>query len=189
MTHKPRQIFRSKPEHCSIRRQPVPEENKPFIDHTLLGIPELKPGDIFLYGGHDLFSHVTMLITWSRAVHVEVYWEGAYSLASRNGEGVNRYPIRSQGLIAILRPRGELNIAAGRQWWWQKANRRPYGWLDLLQFINIRIRTKGLICSEFAALLFDHLECPLFRPGYDRGAVAPAQFLQTVALDLIWSKK
>lgn len=158
--------------------------------------PTPLAGDHLLYGvsGWDLFNRVTRLKTWSPAVHIELYIDDCKSVASRNGLGVNMYPFREGGLIGILRPKQLLDIERGLAWFNKPFNKvthdgvrgRPYGWLDLLQFINIQIQTDGWICSQFVSL-FD--EACLFYPfseQYNDGKIDPGDYFVSNAFTWEW---
>jgi len=148
----------------------------------------LKPGDVLLYGGHDFVDTVIQLKTWSRAAHIEIAVDKVSSVASRNGIGVGFYPHRSKGLRYVLRPNLPVDFANGMAWFYANAKGRPYGWSDLLGFVNISLNVgNGLICSEFASMFFDHCSAPLFDPKYPRGIICPRDFLITPRLDLIWA--
>jgi hypothetical protein len=148
----------------------------------------LKPGDVLIYGGHGLVDLVINLKTWSFASHVEIAVTENLSIASRNGIGVGLYSHRSKGLRYVLRPNILFDFDNGMAWFKSCANGKPYAWSDLLGFINIRLDTgDGLICSEFAAMFFDHCAAPLFSPQYPRGVICPRDNLISPRLDLIWS--
>jgi hypothetical protein len=148
----------------------------------------LIPGDVLLYGGHGLVDFVIGLKTWSKASHVEIAVNSKSSIASRNGIGVGYYPHRSKGLRYVLRPNIPVDFENGMNWFWQNAKGRPYGWLDLLGFINLKLDTgNGVICSEFEAMFFDNCSAALFAPKYPRGVICPRDNLITPRLDLLWS--
>lgn len=149
-------------------------------------IPELMPGDILLYRGWSLFDIIIMLHTGSYASHVECYWGQGMSLASRNGKGVSKYPFRLMGLYAVLRPKMRLDFDRGNAWFFSKANNKPYGFADLGRFVLLKIPGRGMICSQFVALLFDNLGASLFAGHWERGAISPRDFMVTDHLDLVY---
>lgn len=156
----------------------------------------IQAGDHLIYGvrGFDLFNRITRLKTWSPAVHIELCIGQGESVASRNGIGVNLYPLRTEGLIAILRPKQELDLSAGLSWFNKPYNKithegvrgRPYGWLDLLQFININIHTDGWICSEFVSLFDEASEFYPFNPEYNDGRIDPGDYFVSNAFIWKW---
>ena len=152
--------------------------------------PELKPGDILLYGGTDLVSCLIQFRTWSDISHVEVYVGPGRSVASRNGIGVGVYPLRIKGLRRVIRPFGEFDFDAAMRWF-NTVDGTPYGWADLLRFYLINIPTKGLICSEFVDLFFRNAKLPLFNTNYPEGAICPGDYekISDVLAEQIWSWK
>jgi len=152
--------------------------------------PELQAGDILLYGGYDLVSRLIQFRTWSDVSHIEVYIGEGRSVASRNGIGVNQYPLRVLGLRRVLRPVVSFDLAAGLHWF-ESVKGTPYGWGDLAKFYLIDIPTNGLICSEFGDMFFTACNLPLFNTAYPEGAVCPRDY-QTVSsllIKQIWSWK
>jgi hypothetical protein len=151
--------------------------------------PELQPGDILLYGGGDLVSRLIQFRTWSDVSHIEIYVGDGRSVASRNGIGVGKYPLRVQGLRRVYRPLGANFDLAAAMRWFEKVNGTKYGWADLLRFYLIDVPTKGLICSEFGDLFFRNGRLPLFNTNYPEGAVCPGDFekISDLLLRQIWS--
>lgn len=157
----------------------------------------LAPGDILLYSKSDFFGWVTSFRTFSPAVHVELYEGDGYSLASRNGIGVNRYPVRSAQLCAVLRPMLPVNMEALKKWFECPfptfktigVRGRPYGWLDLLRFYGIKLPTDGWICSEFAALAMRAGGLKVFPINYYAGTIDPGDFFLTPALEWVWVRQ
>ncbi|HTB86013.1 MAG TPA: hypothetical protein VK742_20375 [Candidatus Sulfotelmatobacter sp.] len=156
--------------------------------------PELLPGDILLYGGNDLVSRLIQFRTWSDVSHIEIYVGGGRSVASRNGIGVNEYPLRIAGLRRAYRPKTDFWLDANfdkAMAWFQTVKGTPYGWADLARFYLIDIPTRGLICSEFGDLFFRNGGLPLFNTNYPEGAVCPGdnEKVSSLLLAQIWSWK
>jgi hypothetical protein len=149
-------------------------------------LPELKSGDCFLYFTRGSVSDIAIAIkTWCwSASHIEVCAGSNTSFASRNGLGVNRYQFRRDGLAHILRP-AQFNYHGALEFF-NNVRGTKYGWLDLLQFISIKIPTKGLICSQFADLLYRAANVPAFSHEYNAGAICPRDFLISPAFTQIW---
>jgi hypothetical protein len=149
----------------------------------------LQPGDLLLYAGRGLFSWVIRTKTWSDVSHLEVYDGGGFSLASRDGEGVERFPLRLNDLYAVLRPNAPFDFPAGRTWF-ATVRGQGYDWIGLLSFYFARFRGKEngkQFCSEFATRFFRAAGLDLF-PRRDADAVAPGEFLSNPLLTLIWRR-
>lgn len=151
--------------------------------------PELRPGDLLLYGGGSLTAWCIQLRTWSDVDHVEIYQDNGRTLASR-AQGVGIYPLRVLELRRVIRPVAPFDFQAGIKWL-PSVIHRSYGYLDLARFYLINIRTKGLICSEFVDLFFRACGLPLFNTEYPEGAVCPRDFetLSPLLAKQIWSWK
>ncbi len=147
---------------------------------------QLQAGDHLIYTGGSFFDLLIRLKTYSRACHIEISCGNGASIASRNNLGVNQYAHRSEGLCYVLRPRSRtLNHSKGMEFF-QTVKNRKYGWLDLLRFICIAMPTKGLICSEFAAMYDDAAGIESFNLLWNRGAIAPADFLKSPAFEHLY---
>ena len=118
-------------------------------------LKSLQPGDVLLYRGTGLFSQAIRVKTWSRFSHVEIYDGDGWSWASRNGIGVNRYPVRINDLDEVLRlrPWVPFDLVAARRWAWSVQG-QGYDWVGLLAFIVAKRQGREnnkQFCSEFAA--------------------------------------
>ncbi len=147
---------------------------------------ELRPGDVLLYRGSGVYGWLIRLKTWHPIGHVEVYVGDRQSAASRDGKGVNIYPLRMDGLAYVLRPIEPFDLAAALRWYEREAKGLPYGWLDLLQFVGQNVNRKGVVCSPFATQLLRAGGIPIFN---DEPAekIAPFQFLTSERLVRIWN--
>ena len=156
---------------------------------TINEFPPLEPGDILLYGGTDLVSRLIQFRTWSDVSHIEIYVGDGRSVASRNGIGVGKYPLRIAGLRRVYRP-VPFNLADSLAWF-ATVDGTCYGWADLLRFYLIDVPTKGLICSEFGDLFFLHGGLPLFNTNYPAGAACPGDYekISDRLVSEIWSWK
>jgi hypothetical protein len=65
----------------------------------------LKPGDVLLYKPKGLFGWLIRVKTWHKIAHVECYVGDGLSVASRDGKGVGKYPLRSSELAVVCRPK------------------------------------------------------------------------------------
>lgn len=157
----------------------------------------LLPGDILLYSKSDLFGWLTSFRTFSPVVHVEMFEGKGASLASRNGIGVNRYCYRSAQLAAVLRPIERIDMAAVKAWFESRYRQgqdvgvrgRPYGWLDLLRFYNIKLNTDGWICSQFVAKALCAGGLQIFASGYYEGTIDPGDYFLPGALEWAWVRE
>jgi hypothetical protein len=154
----------------------------------LLNLPTLLPGDCLLYRPKDFFGWVTMVKTWARVAHVEVYAGGGMSVASRNGIGVNAYPLRRAQLGFVLRPIATLNE---KQAWayFKLVQGQGYDWKGLLCF-TMAVKqgaTDKQFCSEFATNYYRAGGLKPFAPDWSADEVSPAQFLQSAAFVPVWT--
>jgi hypothetical protein len=141
----------------------------------------LKPGDILLYRPKGTFGWLIFAKTWHKISHVEIYDGGYKSLASRDGIGVDRYPLRLTELAYVLRPQVPLNLTAGRAYF-DSMKGTPYGWWDLLDFSGFNVDTKGIVCSPFAAGFLRACGWAIF-PTDPVNKVAPFQFLDLIGAE------
>lgn len=151
-------------------------------------LPDLLPGDILLYDDHSFIDWCIKFRTWSDVAHVEVYMGNRQSAASRNGIGVNIYPLRLDGLVYVRRPIVPFNLPAAKKFA-SKMNGTPYGWLDLLRFYLLDVDTKGIICSSYADLLLNAGDVSCFADDYCAGVVSPRDFQITPIATTVWKKK
>lgn len=145
----------------------------------------LQPGDCLLYRPSGPFGWIIRVKTWHRISHIEIYLGGGKSSASRDGLGVNIYPLRTSQLAYVLRPKFHFDAAVATAFTEKNAG-TPYGWLDLLDFTGfINIDKKGIVCSPWATLVFR-----LFKPIFNTeepNLVAPFEFLESEDFVQVWS--
>jgi hypothetical protein len=118
----------------------------------------IRPGDTLLYSVNGVFDWIIRTKTWSRYSHCECYDGGGYSLASRNGLGVARYPTRTDGLKAVYRLRESVpfDLDAARAWF-ETVDGQGYDWFGLLSFTAAKFQGKDndkQFCSEVLARLY-----------------------------------
>jgi hypothetical protein len=136
----------------------------------------LKPGDVLLYKPKGFFGWVIRVKTWHQIAHVECYVGDGLSVASRDGKGVGKYPLRSSELAVVCRPKPEIALNWKRAMaWYETQKGTPYGWADLLQFAGIAIDADGIVCSPFATRFCRRLGYDPFN-GEDANKIAPFQF-------------
>jgi len=139
----------------------------------------LKPGDCLLYAPRGFFGWVIATKTWHKVAHVEVFAGlGPSSVASRDGIGVGRYPLRTSELEYVLRPRLPMDLACANRWF-ERVKGTKYGWLELANFVGVPVQNKGIFCSQFAAGYYRAAGLNLF-PEDPPDKVAPFQFLDLV---------
>src|SRR2546430_7436827 len=100
-------------------------------------IPDLQPGDALLYRPSTFFGWIIALKTWTRISHIEIYAGGGLSVASRNGIGVGKYPLRLDNLARVRRPRG-LFFLDRAMTWFQTVDGHKYDYWGLLVFAFAR---------------------------------------------------
>lgn len=153
-----------------------------------MNIPDdLQPGDCLLYKAKGIFGWLISIKTWHAVSHCEVYVGSGLSVASRDGIGVNRYPVRLEGLITVLRPKEPFQIAQAMRWFWGVQGQK-YDWLGLLRFAwrskvvpdNLDNR---MFCSEFATRFYRAGGLDPFNGG-DADAIAPFQFRLSPVFDV-----
>ena len=153
---------------------------------------QLRPGDHLLYGpGRSLVNRIICVKTWSPVSHIEIHVGNGRSVASRNGIGVGDYPIRLGDLAFILRPLAPglaQGVPRAQAWFMRDANGQRYDWLGLMVFfLAVHRGSKDrMFCSEFATRWDRHAGIRAIAPHWDADAVAPGDFLQSPAFDVVW---
>ena len=149
--------------------------------------PTLRVGDILLYSGKGCFSRLIQMKTWSRYSHCEVYDGDGKSVASRDGIGVGRYPLRVDGLRVILRPLAKFDAEKARLWF-DTVDGQPYDWFGLLAFTSAKRQGREnwkMFCSEFCCRYLRAGGIDPFN-GYDADGIAPGELIKSPALLLVW---
>lgn len=147
----------------------------------------LQPGDCVLYAPTDIFDYAVALKTWTYVSHVEVFVGNGYSVASRNGEGVGRYPVRLDHIAAVRRPGPGFDLEKAIAWFYA-LGKQKYGWRTLLSFVllNNNPIEGHMICSEFAAGFYRAGNNPLFAKDWPDYRTPPSLEVATAALITIW---
>jgi hypothetical protein len=148
----------------------------------------LRPCDTILYFSRDLIDWAIALKSWTKVAHVEWYRGDDVSYASRNGVGVGRYFLRTDGIAAVLRPKRCVNLPAIDAWF-ETVNGQKYDWKGLLCFtLAVRQGAKDkMFCSEFWTRLQRAGWNEPFNPSWDADRVPPSFMLVTPTHELIWS--
>jgi hypothetical protein len=151
----------------------------------------LQPGDAILYFRRDFFDWIIALKTWTKVAHVEIYRGAQKSYASRNGIGVDIFPLRLEGVAAVARPKQPLDWLSADKWFETEARGQPYDWLGLLCFTLARRRgeRKKMFCSEFATRFYRAAGLAPFDPRWPADHVPPSFFLVSPTFDVIWSDR
>lgn len=148
------------------------------------------PGDCLLYWTDSFFDWLVTIKTWTFVAHVEIYKGLGLSMASRNGLGVNTYPLRKKGLVMVRRPNplyGMYNASLGGSWF-ETVRGEKYDWLGLLCF-TLAVKQGAqdkMFCSEFAKRYYPKAGVTVLADDWDADKTAPAQLVQTPALTTIW---
>lgn len=144
----------------------------------------LAPGDVLLYTSGGFYGWVIRLKTWHPVTHAEAYAGYGRSVASRNGIGVNAYPVRVSGLTYICRPKLTQRINLREAIAWARSQYgTPYGWTDLLQFVGVNVQARGIVCSPFVT---EFLRAGGLDPfnGEPADKIAPFEFLLSPIFDI-----
>lgn len=136
----------------------------------------LQRGDILLYNGKSFFSWLIKLKTGAKYSHVEIYIGNGYSVASRDGKGVDIYRTRLSDMEAVLRPNEPFDYHSGMKWFWKDAFGQKYDWLGLLNFWFAKWQGRDnhkMFCSEFVVRWFREAHYPLFPRSVDADGISP----------------
>lgn len=164
---------------------------EPFVQ-TLL-----QPGDTLLYRPTAfsvkrfsgwLFGRLIALKSWHNISHVEVYLGDGQSVASRDGEGVNRYPWRNSELAYVLRPCHSVDLVAG-QTWFNGVRGQGYDWMGLTRFVRTSIRPSQtkMFCSAFWLRFYRACAFNPFAARVDADSIAPGEILDCPNLVTVWT--
>ncbi len=152
-------------------------------------IPLLQ-GDCLLYNTPwDFVDFLIRVKTWSPVAHVEIYRGNEQSFASRNGIGVNAYPLRLEGLVAVLRPHSVSDWSKAEDWFFRVAQGQKYDWLGLMCFTLAvkRGSQNRMFCSEFSTRFYRQAKTHAFNPHWDADKIAPGNNLMSPAFDWAWT--
>lgn len=150
----------------------------------------ILPGDVLLYRGTGFWAWAIRVKTWGEASHCELANSGASAFASRDGKGVNTYPIdlAPRRLYAILRPLLPLDMAAVRAFH-DGCLGQAYDWWGLFRFFTWGTQSLDKqFCSEYVMRLLRAGGCEPFTPHVDADLVAPGQFVMSPALRCVWCR-
>jgi hypothetical protein len=146
----------------------------------------LLPGDALLYRSKGLFAWAIRLKTWSRCNHIEVYMGKGIAYAART-EGVRSYPLRTEGLYAVLRPEGVFDQAKATAWFNASAVGQAYDWLGCFRFFTLgKQSTTKQFCFELAVRLYRAAGCCPFAEKWDADLVSGGMFLSSAHFREMW---
>lgn len=154
----------------------------------------LQPGDCLLYSGSSLFSYAIRARTFSRFTHTEIFVGNGRAIASRDGDGVGNYPLRTSGLAAILRPNEPVDIN-GILRWYAEARGKPYDVKQLFTFYRFGSRRStrpspkdrdAYFCSEAARDAYEYGGFYPFAKWIASKTVWPGAFYYSPHFNLIW---
>lgn len=113
------------------------------------------------------------------------------STASRNGIGVNLYPLRTKQLISVRRSKHNWNYDQAFSWFENVAKGQAYDWKGLLCF-TYAVK-KGdpdkMFCSEYGTRFARHGDLFIVNYREDADTVSPNDLDKTLALKDIWRLK
>lgn len=111
------------------------------------------------------------------------------SVASRDGRGVDVYPIRVSELAYVLRPpAGSFNLAPAWAWFLANAQGQGYDWLGLSRFVRTKViatHTK-MFCSAFWLRFYRAGGFHPFNARIDADSICPGEILDAPALETVW---
>jgi uncharacterized protein YycO len=161
----------------------------------------LMPGDTMLFRPQPVaWTHPTTWAgafvgqaiawkTWHNISHVEIYIGAGEVVASRDGIGVNRYPVRSDLVAYVLRPpAGAFDLAAALAWFEAHAKGQGYDWLGLSRFYRTHIAqsTTKMFCSAFWLRFYRAGGFHPFHARIDADSICPGEILDAPLLSTVW---
>jgi|HubBroStandDraft_3_1064219.scaffolds.fasta_scaffold202833_1 hypothetical protein len=151
---------------------------------------QLVRGDTLGYFTRDPIDYAIAIKTWTWLAHVEIYDGDGMSVASRNGIGVNRYPLRKDGLCVIRRPLQPFNYDTANAWFEKTARGQGYDWKGLLCFTLAEKQGSPdkMFCSEFWLNWYRQGHLELLDPNWSADRTPPAFMMVTNVLETIWQQ-
>lgn len=145
----------------------------------------LVSGDVLGYSSSGVMGDI--IRRTGALSHVEIYEGNGFSLASRDGLGVARYPLRLNELSAQLRPL-DGDMAAFTAWF-ETVKGEAYSWKGLLGFAEGATTGEAgqMFCSQFIAEGFKQIGKPLFNKLWPSGLVTPSDLLKVKELHWQWA--
>lgn len=157
--------------------------------HPAPALDELHVGDCLLYRPASFFGWLIAIKTWTMISHVEVYVGGGKSFASRDGKGVQVYPLRLSKLAVVRRPFGYLPKLGAALMWSKGVCGQAYDFRDLFTFLCLG-RPSGdenkMICSEAATWFYREAGLDVVNVDVEAEAIAPSDLYKTGSLVTVW---
>lgn len=159
-----------------------------------IGVKDLKPGDHLLYGPSGFFGYGIAVKTFNKVSHCECFIgqedeanRAGYSVASRDGIGVNRYPLRTSKLYYVLRPNQSFDLVKALAWF-NTVKGQKYDWLGLVRFFTWGAvggldKNNAQFCSEFLIRFDRNGDFHPISKLIDADSVAPASFRYSTCFD------
>lgn len=151
-------------------------------------IPQLLPGDILLYtfDPKSAYSWLIRMHTGSKYTHAELYLGFAATLTAKSERGVDYYDYDPKRLGCVMRPIAPFDVTACRAWFEASGEKgKPYGWLELLNFIDYNVDADGMVCSAVSALGARAGGVACFN-GLPARRVSPRDFRYSEAFAVAW---
>lgn len=157
----------------------------------------LRAGDCLLYAPKGFFGWLISIKTWHAIAHCEAYLgpnDGTgerESVASRDGQGVQIYPLRTSEIARVLRPTVPFDQDRALAWFNQSAKGQRYDWLGLLRFawrakVVPDAKDNKQFCSEFLTRYYRSGGLDPFN-GEDADAIPPFMFTLSPFFAEVWS--
>jgi hypothetical protein len=153
---------------------------------------QLQAGDCLGYSPSNIFDWFVALKCWTKVSHCEIYAGDGNSYASRNGLGVNVYPLRLDHLAFVRRPIAhEFDFEPAKVWFYAHAIGQKYDWKGLLCFILAAKQGAHdrMFCSEFATRFYNRGQFKPFDANWDADRVPPSFFLVTPEMWTVWQNR
>jgi hypothetical protein len=154
-----------------------------------LDVAELLPGDVLLYSPSSVFGWAIAFMTSGGVSHVEVYKGGGVSYASRDGIGVNEYPLRTEQLKEVRRCTKPLNMGA-MAITFSHLKGHGYDWSAIKKFalMGRPDSTPGKeISSELATILIRAAGARTMFAEQSPDEISPRDFQKTDWLRQVWA--
>lgn len=155
----------------------------------MIDVEILRPGDVLLYSPSGIFGYAIAWMSSGNVSHVEIYKGAGKSYASRDGIGVNEYPLRTAQLCRVLRSRTPLNMFRMEQAFLHMKGQR-YDWRGIL---NTALGGRGdsapnqNVCSALATILLRVAGLPRLLGAEEPDAIKPRDFEKCGEFSEVWS--
>jgi len=152
---------------------------------------DLLPGDILLYtfDPKSAYSWIIRFHSGSKYTHAELFLGGGMTLTAKSDNGVNYYLFDEKRLGCVMRPRVPFNRDGCVAWFERSGEKgKPYGWLELLNFVDVNVDADGMVCSAVSALGARAGSVDCFN-GVPAQRIAPKDFRYCDAFAVAWEAK